>query len=76
MSQKRADTLINAAKQNIGSETDEQMAMVMKSSAEQIMHLKTLVEQHKQYLIKHCDLPEVQLLITLPGIGIVRSACF
>ena len=69
VSQKRAARLINAARQSIGSEADEQMAIVIKSAAEQIIHLKTVVEHHKQYLLKHCDLPEVKLLETLPGIG-------
>jgi len=69
ISQKRAGTLLNVAKQSIGSATDETMALVIKTTVEQIIHLKNTIEKHKRHMIKHCDLPEVRLLESFPGIG-------
>lgn len=65
----RARQLIKLAKQNVGSATDQTMAFVIKSATEQILHLKKSIDRLKENLEKSCDLPEVALLETMPGMG-------
>jgi transposase len=69
----RACAIIADAKQNIGSDDDETTAFIIKSSVEQILHLKDKIEQHRKYMITHCDLPEVKLLQSFNGIGIYSA---
>jgi len=73
ISLKRAQTLITDAKESIGSCDDESTALVIKSSVDQIIALKVSIEKHKAYMANHCDLPEVRLLTTFPGIGIYSA---
>ena len=69
ISHTRAQTLIAEAKQSVGSVDDEVTALIMKSTIEQILNLKKSIEKHRAYMVKRCDLPEVQLLASFPGIG-------
>jgi hypothetical protein len=49
--------------------TDDAITVVIKTTVQQIIHLKKIIEQHKSYMLKQCDLPEVKLLQSFPGIG-------
>lgn len=69
----RAKKLIEEAKQSIGAADDEVTALILKSTVKQILNLKELIQDHKAYMIKHCDLPEVQLLTSFPGIGVYSA---
>jgi len=73
ISHNRAQKLISQAKQNVGAQTDETIAFVIKTTVEQTAHLKTLIDQHKKYMLKHCDLPEIKLLKSLPGMGLYSA---
>lgn len=73
ISHKRACTIITDAKQSIGSVDDETTSFIIKSAVEQILHLKNKIEQHKQYMISRCDLPEVKLLRSFIGIGVYSA---
>lgn len=73
ISHKRACTIIADAKQSIGSVDDETTSFIIKSAVEQILHLKNKIEQHKQYMISRCDLPEVKLLRSFIGIGVYSA---
>jgi hypothetical protein len=69
----RSHNIVTAAKQNIGSAEDETTSFVIKSTVDQIIGLKKTIEQHKTYLIQHCELPEVTLLTSFPSIGIISA---
>lgn len=69
ISSKRAKNLIEQAKQNIGTQTEDTMAFIIETTAQQIIHLTSLIEQHKKYMVKHCNLPEIKIIESLPGIG-------
>lgn len=73
ISHKRAYTIIADAKQSIGSVDDETTGFIIKSTVEQILNLKNKIEQHKHYMIGHCDLPEVKLLRSFKGIGVYSA---
>ncbi len=73
ISYNRACALISDAKQSVGSIDDQTTAFIIKSTVEQILHLKNKIEQHKKYMITHCDLPEVNLLLSFKGIGIYSA---
>lgn len=73
ISHKRACDIIADAKQSVGSIDDEATAFITKSAVEQIVHLRNKIEQHKQYMITRCDLPEVKLLQSFTGIGVYSA---
>ena len=73
ISYNRACALISDAKQSVGSIDDDTAAFITKSTVEQILHLKNKIEQHKKYMITHCDLPEVKLLRSFNGIGVYSA---
>jgi transposase len=73
ISHKRACAILSDARQSIGSADDEATAFLIKSLVKQILHLKNMIEQHKLYMIKDCDLPEVKLLQSFKGIGVYSA---
>ena len=73
ISHKRAQVLIADAKKSIGSVDDDAISFVIQSTVEQILQLKNKIEQHKQYMITRCELPEVKLLQSFQGIGIYSA---
>lgn len=70
---KRSQNIIEDAKQSIGSNDDEVTAFIIKSTVEQILNLKKNIEKHRTFMVTHCDLPEVELLTSFPGIGIYSA---
>jgi transposase len=73
ISHSRAQVIIADAKQNIGSAGDDATSFIIKSTVQQILQLKGKIETHRQYMITHCDLPEVDLLQSFTGIGIYSA---
>ena len=69
VSPKRAKEIIQKAKENVGAQTNETTALILKTLVDQIIHLKALIEQHKNYINKQCDLPEIKILTSFTGIG-------
>jgi len=69
ISRKRAMTLISNASQSIGSANDETTSFLIKSTVKQILELKKTIEAQKDYMKKHCDIPEVEILTSFKSIG-------
>jgi len=73
ISHSRAQKLIADAQQSVGSADDEVTALILKSTIEQILNLKKVIEEHRAYMVSHCELPEIKLLTSFPGIGIYSA---
>ena len=69
VTQKRAQQLITEAKSSVASATDPAIQQLIIATARQILHMrKTIAGQTKQ-LVDQCNLPEVDLLKSFPGIS-------
>ena len=69
VTQKRAQQLITEAKRSVASATDPTIQQLIIATARQILHMrKTIADQTKQ-LVDQCNLPEVELLKSFPGIS-------
>lgn len=73
ISRKRAQEIVTDARENIGADDDEAISFIIQSTVEQILQLKGKIETHKQFMIKRCVLPEVDLLQSFTGIGIYSA---
>lgn len=70
---KRAGEIISNAKNSIGSVDDETASFVIKSTLQQIKNLTNMIEENKRYMTSNCNLPEVELLTSMKGIGIYSA---
>jgi transposase len=69
VTQKRAQQLIAEAKSSVASATDPAIQQLIIATTRQILHMrKTIADQTKQ-LVDQCNLPEVELLKSFPGIS-------
>ena len=69
VTQKRAQQLITEAKSTVASATDPAIQQLIVATARQILHMrKTITDQTKQ-LVDQCNLPEVELIKSFPGIN-------
>lgn len=69
VTQKRAQQLITETKISVASATDPAIQQLIIATARQILHKrKTIADQTKQ-LFDQCNLPEVELLKSFPGIS-------
>jgi transposase len=73
ISHKRALNIIFDAQNSIGSADDQVTVFLIKSLVKQILNLKKTVESQENYMIEHCNLPEVKLLMSFRGIGIISA---
>ena len=69
VSMQRAQQLIADAKRSVASATDPVTAQLVSATAGQVLHLKKTIATQTDVMAAQCDLPEVQLLKTFPGIG-------
>ena len=69
ISKERAHELIEGAKFTTASATDDIMAGLIKSIVKKILDLDKETNQQKKVLEQNCDLPEVELLKTIKGMG-------
>ena len=69
----RANQLIQLAKNSIATETDEATEFVITATANQIAQLNATIKQLAQQLEKQCQLPEVKLLTSFPGISTLTA---
>jgi transposase len=69
VSHKRAQQLIDGAKRSVASATDPVTAQLIAATVTQIVHLKKTIATQSVLMNAQCDLPEVKLLKTFPGIG-------
>ncbi len=67
---KRAQEIVTDDREHIGADDDEAISFIIWYTVEQILQLKGKIETHKQFMIKRCVLPEVDLLQSFTGIGI------
>ena len=73
ISRKRAMEIISLAKKSIGSSDDDTTAFLIKSIVKQIVNLKKTIEEQHKHLKINCDLPEIKLLNSFKGIGIISA---
>ncbi len=69
VSMQRAQKLVADAKSSVASATDPVTAQLISATASQVLHLKKTIATQTDVMAAQCDLPEVQLLKTFPGIG-------
>jgi len=69
VSMQRAQQLIADAKRSVASATDPVTAQLVSATVGQVLHLKKTIATQTDMMAAQCDLPEVQLLKTFPGIG-------
>jgi len=70
----KANSLIKKAKTGVASRTDEAMAFLISSLANQLIEKQKLIKEHKLYLEKHCKGEEVTLVESIKGIGAYSAA--
>jgi transposase len=73
LGREKAETLIKAAKRSVASSLDENMAYLIKSLAVEIKALTNSIKTQTLYMETSCNLPEVELLISFPGIGKISA---
>jgi len=69
VTKERAEDLVANAKRSVASALDDTTAEVIRSLTIQIISLSKLIALQTKQLEKNCNLPEVELLKTFPGIG-------
>ncbi|MCP4160880.1 MAG: IS110 family transposase [Deltaproteobacteria bacterium] len=69
LSRVKAEVLITAAKRSVASSVDKDMASLIKSLAVEIKALTNSIKTQSLYMENSCNLPEVELLTSFPGIG-------
>jgi transposase len=66
---KKAEQLKAMAKVSVATETDDTTAFVVKATAKQLAEMTCTISQLEKNLEEKCQLPEVELLKTIPGIS-------
>lgn len=69
VSVQRAKELITAAKQSMASLSDPVTEQLVEATAKQILHLRKTIEVQEARMVAQCDMPEVELLKSLPGVS-------
>lgn len=69
ISSSKAESILTDAKNSVSSMDDEVSAMIIQSTVEQIIQLAELIRTQKAFMEEKCNLPEVDLLTTIPGVG-------
>ncbi|HYA13431.1 MAG TPA: IS110 family transposase [Syntrophales bacterium] len=69
----RAQELIDKAKRSVASASDGITEELIVDTVEQIIQLKAVIQAQEKKMSALCSLPEVALLMTFQGIGIVSA---
>ena len=69
VTEKKAISLINKAKQSVAASTDEITANLIISLVKQIYQLDNLIKKQSKLIADNCNLPELRLLKSFIGIG-------
>jgi len=69
ISTKKAQKLITDAKRSVASAKDKTTEQLVVATARQALHLKKTIAKQTKLMVESCDMPEIQLLKTFPGIG-------
>jgi len=73
ITKERAQKLIADAKISVASATDAVTAQLVSAVAAQILQMKKTIAAQTQVLTSQCQLPQLELLTTFPGIGDVSA---
>ena len=65
----KAESILLAAKKSVSSMDDPISAMVIKSTVNQIIQIEKTIDLQKDFMAENCNVPEVDLLTTIPGVG-------
>jgi hypothetical protein len=65
----KAKQLVADAKRSVASATDTATEELVVATARQIIHLNKTIDEQIRRMIKSCDVPEIELLKTFPGIS-------
>jgi len=65
----KAQRLVADAKRSVASATDTATEELVVATARQITHLNKTIDEQTRRMIKTCDVPEIELLKTFPGIS-------
>ncbi len=71
VSSARAKELVATAKQSVASSTDRITGQLIVATAKQLLHLKKTIASQTTIMAKDCSLPEVDLLKTFSGTGLM-----
>ena len=69
VSMNKAQQLVADAKRSVASSTDMATEELVVAMARQITHLNNTIDEQTHRMIKHCDVPEIDLIKTFPGIS-------
>jgi transposase len=69
LKREKAFNLINKAKSSVASAVDDITANLVTSTVKQIIRLSELIDKQSEYIADNCDLPEIEILKSFPGIG-------
>lgn len=69
ISHDRAEELVINAKKSIASATSEAMSQLITATVRQIRSLQDTIDSQTKIMAKKCEIPEVELLKTFPGIS-------
>jgi hypothetical protein len=69
VTKKRAQQLITEAKSSVASASDPAIQQLIIATARQILHMKKTIAGQTKQLVDQCNLPEIELLNSFPGIS-------
>jgi hypothetical protein len=69
VSMNKAQQLVADAKRSVASSTDMATEELLVAMARQITHLNKTIDEQTRRMIKTCDVPEIDLIKTFPGIS-------
>jgi transposase len=69
LKEQRAVSLIENAKSSVASSVDDVTANLVTSLVKQIISLDKLIDKQSKFIADNCQLPEIEILKSFPGIG-------
>ena len=69
LKEQKAVSLIDNAKTSVASSVDDVTANLVTSLVKQIISLDKLIDKQSKFIADNCQLPEIEILKSFPGIG-------
>jgi transposase len=69
INEQKAISIINKAKDSVAASDDDVTANLVTSLVKQIIRLTGLINKQSKYIADNCQLPELEILKSFPGIG-------
>jgi len=69
LKEQKAVSLIDNAKSSVASSVDDVTANLVTSLVKQIISLDMLIHKQSKFIADNCQLPEIEILKSFPGIG-------